>query len=82
MIEILIEIIGYAGFLLIIATYYLNINHKILATSPVYVWGNLIGGLFLISNTYYHKAYPSMVLNVVWVVIAVSSLIKTEMKKQ
>jgi hypothetical protein len=34
----------------------------------------MIGGLFFVINTWYHGAYPSMAVNVVWVVIALFAL--------
>lgn len=82
MTEILIETVGWIGSLLILGAYYLNMRHKILATSPLYIWGNLIGGFCFIINTYYHHAFPSMALNVVWVLIAVISLSKGKQKAE
>jgi hypothetical protein len=35
-----------------------------------------VGGAFFIVNTAYHGAYPSALVNVVWVIIAVFSLLK------
>lgn len=80
--SIIIEIIGYIAFVLVLGTYYLNMTHKLSSTSPVYVWGNLIGGLFFVINTYYHHAFPSMILNIVWMLIAAISLLKTRQIKQ
>jgi hypothetical protein len=76
--SIIIEVIGYIAFVLILGTYYLNMTNKISATSPVYIWGNLIGGLFFVINLYHHRAYPSMILNIVWVLIALMSLLKAK----
>ena len=76
--EIIIETIGWAGSLLILTAYFLNMQLKVLATSPFYIWANLAGGFCFIINTYYHHAFPSMALNVVWVLIAVISLLKTK----
>ena len=76
--SLIIEIIGYIAFVLVLGTYYLNMTHKLSATSPVYVWGNLIGGLFFVINTYYHRAFPSMILNIVWMLIAAISLLKAK----
>jgi len=78
MAEVLIETVGWMGSLLILGAYYLNMRHKILATSPLYIWGNLIGGMCFIVNTYYHHAFPSMALNIVWVLIAIISLFNSK----
>lgn len=80
--SIIIEVIGYIAFVLVLGTYYLNMTHKLSSTSPVYVWGNLIGGLFFVINTYYHHAFPSMILNIVWMLIAAISLLKAKQAKQ
>lgn len=74
--DILIEALGYIAFVLILAAYTLNISGKIHSSSPVYIWFNLIGGLLFAINTYYHHAYPSAILNVIWVLIAVSAFFK------
>ena len=68
MTEIIIESIGWFGSILILGAYFLNMQHKILA--------NLVGGFCFVINTYYHRAFPSMTLNIIWVLIAVYSLVK------
>jgi len=72
----LIEIIGWIGSVLIVGAYYFNINGKLKATSPLYIWSNLFGGLFFVVNTWYHHAFPSAVVNIIWVVIAANALFK------
>lgn len=76
MMETGIEVLGYIAFVLILAAYALNIKGRIKSSSPIYIWFNLFGGLFFAINTYYHHAYPSAILNVIWVLIAVTSLLK------
>ncbi|WP_416440380.1 CBU_0592 family membrane protein [Phnomibacter sp. MR] len=75
MMELLIEILGWIASVLIVGAYFFNIRGKLSAQSPLYIWSNLVGGLFFIINTIYHGAYPSALVNVVWVIIAVVSLI-------
>ena len=74
--ELLIELLGWIASILIIAAYALNSLGKISVKSSSYLWANLIGGIFFIINTFYHQAYPSGVLNIIWVVIAAVSLLK------
>ena len=76
MYEIFVETIGWIASILIVGAFALNSFGKIPATSKWYQLANLVGGIFFIVNTVYHKAYPSAVVNVVWVIIAVSALIK------
>ena len=75
MYEIFVETIGWIASILIVGAFALNSFGKISATSKWYQLANLIGGIFFIVNTVYHKAYPSAVVNVVWVIIGVSALV-------
>ena len=76
MYEIFVETIGWIASILIVGAFALNSFGKISATSKVYQLANLLGGIFFVANTIYHGAYPSAVVNVVWVIIALSALIK------
>jgi hypothetical protein len=69
---------GIAG-VLIVVCYFLNIRGKLKVSSPFYIWGNLIGGIFFIIYTLFKGAYFSMFVNVVWVIVALAALFK---KKQ
>jgi len=71
-----IEIMGWIASLLIVGSYALNITGKLPASSKTYVLANIIGGVFFVVNTYYHQAYPSMFVNVIWVIIAIYMISK------
>lgn len=71
-----IEIIGWIGSVLIVGAYLLNIQGKIDAKDTRYIWANLVGGICFIIHTYTHKAYPSVAVNIVWVVIALFAIFK------
>ena len=73
-----IEIMGWIASLLIVGSYALNITGKLEATNKWYVWANIIGGFLFIINTYFHQAYPSMFVNIVWVIIAFVMIFKTK----
>jgi hypothetical protein len=74
--ELLIEMLGWIASVLIVGSYALNITGKLPAASKIYVLANIIGGVFFVVNTYFHKAYPSMFVNVVWVIIAIYMISK------
>ena len=74
--NILIEILGWIASVLIVGSYALNITGKLSASSKTYVLANIIGGVFFVVNTYYHQAYPSMFVNVIWVIIAIYMISK------
>jgi hypothetical protein len=73
---ILIEVLGWIASVLIVGSYALNITGKLPASSKIYVLANIIGGVFFVVNTYFHKAYPSMFVNVIWVIIAIYMISK------
>jgi hypothetical protein len=73
-----VEIMGWIGSLLIVGSYALNITGKLEATNKWYVWANIIGGFLFIINTYFHQAYPSMFVNIVWVIIAFVMIFKNK----
>ena len=79
--NILIEIMGWIASVLIVGSYALNITGKLPASSKTYVLANIIGGVFFVVNTYYHQAYPSMFVNVIWVIIAILMLNKKDRQK-
>jgi hypothetical protein len=72
----IIEIIGWIGTVLIVGAYFLNINGKVKSTSVPYIISNLIGGVLFSIYTYAHRTYPNMVVNVIWVFIAIAALMK------
>ena len=79
--NILVEIMGWIGSVLIVGSYALNITGKLEATHKLYVLANILGGLFFVVNTYFHQAYPSMFVNIVWVIIAIVMLSKKDKNK-
>jgi hypothetical protein len=80
--NILVEIMGWIGSILIVGSYALNITGRLEATHKLYVLANILGGLFFVVNTYFHQAYPSMFVNIVWVIIAIVMLNKKDKNKE
>lgn len=71
-----IEIIGWIGSVLIVGSYFLNIQGKLDSKDSRYIWANLLGGVCFIINTYAHHAYPSVAVNIVWVIIALFAIFR------
>jgi hypothetical protein len=80
--KLLIDILGWAGAAAVIAAYGLNSYGKIKPDSFLFQMLNLVGAILLIANTVYLKSYPSMFINIVWLIIASSALIKMAIKKK
>lgn len=76
--ETLIEMMGWIASLLMVGSYALNISGKLPATNKIYILANIIGGVFFVFNTYYHHAYPSMFVNIIWVLIAIVMISKNK----
>jgi purine-cytosine permease-like protein len=74
--EIVIEMLGWVASVLIVGAYALNLRGVLSAKDPRYIWSNIVGGVFFVVNTIHHRAYPSALVNVVWVVIALLTLIQ------
>lgn len=71
-----IDLIGWAGGFLVLLAFALISLGKVSNQSPLYHWINIFGAIFLIINTGYLRAYPSMAVNVVWVTVATYALLK------
>jgi hypothetical protein len=78
--NIIVESIGWIASVLIVGSYALNITGKLAAENKWYILANMIGGLFFVINTYFHQAYPSMVVNLIWVIIAIVMITKKKSK--
>ncbi len=72
--EILIEIIGWAAALLILASYLLVSTGRLSGTSVAFQWMNVVGAAGFIVNSGYHHALPSAVLNIAWAAIGLFTL--------
>jgi hypothetical protein len=66
-----IEIIGWIGALMLVYAYFLITDKKVTGRSWSYLLLNLFGGAFLALNSYVNGALPSVVNNVIWVIVAI-----------
>jgi len=71
---VLIEVIGWAAALLILAAYALLTAGKLKADDRAYQWMNVAGALGFIANSGWNGAIPSAALNVVWAGIGLTAL--------
>ena len=72
--DLLMEVAGWIGALLILVGYGLLSAGKLDAKSPVYQWLNVVGAIGFIANSSWNGAWPSAALNVIWVGIGVVAL--------
>jgi len=75
-IELLVQLMGYSGMVLILLTLVLARKHFVKSQIV-----SLIGGLLLTSNAYATSAYPFMILNFIWTLISIYNLLKARREK-
>ena len=79
--ELLIEIVGWTGSVAVLIAYGLNSYQKIQSDSMLFYLLNLSGGIFLIIYTVYKEAFASTFINIVWVIIAFTAIIRVFQRK-
>jgi len=72
--NILIEIIGWAAAITILASYLLVSTGRLSGTSVAFQWMNVAGAAGFIVNSGWHHALPSAVLNIAWAMIGLVTL--------
>ena len=72
--NLLIDIIGWLGAVLLLTAYFLISSNRIKGASKSYQVLNLIGSGALIVNSAFYRAFPSAFVNVIWIGIALYSL--------
>ncbi len=72
--NLLIDIIGWLGAVLLLTAYFLISSNRIKGASKSYQILNLIGSGALIVNSAFYRAFPSAFVNVIWIGIALYSL--------
>jgi hypothetical protein len=79
--EILIQVVGWIGTILVVLAYILVSTKKLDGASAYYQLLNLLGAACVGVNVYYQRAWPSFALNMVWCAIAIGTLVKGFAKK-
>ena len=72
--QLLVDALGWLGTILFLVAYGLISLKKVEGDSNMYQGINIVAGVFLITNSFYWRAYPSVALNVVWIGIAMFTL--------
>ena len=77
-----IDIVGWIGAGLVILAYALVSTQKVESKSVAYQLMNLVGGILLIISSMYVKFYQSVLINVIWVVVAIISIVMSRSKRE
>jgi hypothetical protein len=78
--DLLMEVVGWIGAILILAGYFLLSAGKLDARSRLYQWLNVVGAIGFIANSSWNGAWPSAALNLIWVGIGVVALARIAMR--
>ena len=70
-VELAVEVVGWAGALLILLGYLLISAGKLTGRSLLYQAMNIVGAAGFAINGWWHRALPSTALNIVWLLIGV-----------
>jgi hypothetical protein len=73
-VELLVEVAGWAGAVLILLAYLLLSAGKLTGQSLVYQAMNVVGAAGFTVNGWWHGALPSAALNVIWMLIGAIAL--------
>jgi hypothetical protein len=79
--DLLMEVVGWIGAVLILAGYFLLTAGRVTAKSVSYQAMNVVGALGFIANSAWNGAWPSAVLNVIWVGIGVVALARMYVRR-
>ena len=82
MTSLIINILGWLGSVSLILAYWMNSSNRLSAQSITYQVLNLFGSICLIINSTYYHAYPSSFVNVVWAIVAITSLRRQKLETQ
>lgn len=79
--EIGYEIVGWVGTALIVGAYFLNSRKLLPSENALYQVMNLVGALFVGAKMLRSQEWSTLTLQLVWIVIALSSLVRPPQKK-
>ena len=74
--NVVIEVLGWTGAALVLGAYFLAARNVWPASSAKSAATNIAGAGLLTANAWYHGALPSAALNVVWMAIGVTTLVR------
>ena len=80
--EIVIEVVGWGGAVLILLAYLFLSAGKLNGSSPLYQWMNVVGAAGFTINGWWHGALPSTALNVIWMMIGGVALWRITAKRR
>ena len=78
--RLIIDILGWGGAAALLAAYGLVSTKKLEGDSLLYQFLNLAGSALLVINSFYYRAFPSVSVNLIWIAIAILTLLRARRK--
>lgn len=78
---LIVDVAGWVGMALLLGAYALVTAGRLPGTGPAFQVMNLVGGALLMVNSAWYGAWPSAVLNLVWVVIGSIGLVRLALRR-
>jgi hypothetical protein len=78
----LIDIVGWVGAVALLMAYTFISTRRMEGDSARYQLLNLGGSALLMVNSFFYGAYPSSIVNIVWISIAMFTMLRKRYKKQ
>lgn len=82
MVEMTLDVLGWIGTALIVAAYALISANRLDGSSLLYQGMNIVGSVFVGANALYYGAYPSVGINVLWILIGAFALQRILLRRQ
>ena len=76
--ENIAQIVGWVGTFLIVLAYFLVSYKKVDGSNKYYQLINLFGAVGVGINVFYQHAWPALALQIVWGIIAITSLLRSK----
>lgn len=68
------DLVGIGGVILTLVAYYLLSINRLLSTSFIYVWFNLLGSMMLMFSLLFHWNLASALIEIAWITISAIGL--------
>jgi Na+/H+-translocating membrane pyrophosphatase len=75
-------VLSWIGAVTVLIAFTLNVRKVVSQTSLLYLFLNIAGSLLLGASAFMTKSYPFFILNLVWVLVAIYTLITLQTKEQ
>jgi len=69
--------LGWIGAICVLVPYALVSTGRLSGTDPVFRGLNIVGGVLLMVNAWYHMAYPSLAVNAIWIAIGLYTMTRS-----